>query len=119
MRQDEHQIQCAIVDWFSLQYPALDLNFYANANGGHRHILTAVKLKREGVKSGVADLFLAVPNKYHHGLYIEVKTLKGVLSDKQKAFRNAVLAQDYAYAVVRSLDRFIELIKNYFDDAKF
>jgi hypothetical protein len=42
-------------------------------NGGHRDPRTAAKLKGQGVKAGVSDLFLPVPRGTMHGLWIELK----------------------------------------------
>lgn len=48
--------------------------------------------KAEGVKAGVADLFLPFPMGRYHGLYIEMKrdvptNIEKLLSDEQKAYR--------------------------------
>jgi hypothetical protein len=37
-------------------------------------------------------------------LFLELKSLKGRLSPAQEAFRDAVLAQGFGWALVRSLD---------------
>jgi hypothetical protein len=116
----EHHIQCACVRWFSMQYPQYDSLLYAIGNGGKRSAITGAIMKREGVKKGVADLFLSVAQYYfvnnehgHPGLYIEVKAPKGVQSDSQKAFEAAVTAQGYKYVIVRSLDEFMEVVNEY------
>ncbi len=62
--------------WAALQtttLPELALLF-AVPNGGHRHPATGAKLKAEGVKPGVPDLWLPVPRNLFHGLVIELKT---------------------------------------------
>lgn len=54
--------------------------------------------KAEGVKPGVADVFLPYPMQSHHGLYIEMKKpKKGVIGDKQEEFRNYCLSVGYAH----------------------
>lgn len=80
----ESQEQIALFDWARLNeeiIPELKL-LHAIPNGGKRHITTAVRLKREGVKSGVPDMFLPVPKEIidesfvsetFYGLYIEMK----------------------------------------------
>ena len=71
----EHGHQCAIFAWAAQnydKYPQLRLMF-AIPNGGYRNAATAGRLKAEGVKSGVADIFLPYPKKYVHGLFIELK----------------------------------------------
>lgn len=53
-------------------------------NGGKRDKVTAKKrLKAEGVKPGVPDVFLPVARKGFHGLYIEMKWGENVPSDEQ------------------------------------
>ena len=74
----EHEEQCAFVQWFELKYK--DVFIYAIPNGGARNIVVAMKLKKEGVKKGVPDLF--IPD---WRLYIEMKkSMGGVLSKDQK-----------------------------------
>jgi hypothetical protein len=48
---------------------------FAIPNGGKRNIREAARFKRQGVRAGVSDLFLAVPLFQHRwgGLFIEMK----------------------------------------------
>lgn len=73
----EHEEQKLLVDIFHLKYKGVLI--HAIANGGHRHIAVAVKLKAEGVLSGIPDLYIPAWN-----LWIEVKTTTGKLSHAQK-----------------------------------
>lgn len=54
-----------------------------------------------GVHSGFADLIIICDGRV---LLLELKSLKGKLSPAQEAFRDAVLAQGFGWAQVRSLD---------------
>lgn len=75
----EHAEQVALVDWCAWQAnrdPRFGLLF-AIPNGGARDRITAAKLKREGVKPGVADLMLPVAAAGYHGLFIEMKRQDG------------------------------------------
>jgi hypothetical protein len=54
-----------------------------------------------GVHPGFADLMLLCAGRV---LFLELKSLKGRLSPAQEAFRDAVLAQGFDWALVRSLD---------------
>ena len=99
MKQNEHEEQKKLFQWAKAQsgkYPQLKMMF-AIPNGGHRHIVTATKLKAEGVKSGVPDIFLAVPNKDYSGLFIEMKSAKGKVSDNQEEW--IIRLCDIGYAV--------------------
>jgi hypothetical protein len=95
----EHQEQAALIEWcerLSGRYPDLALLF-AIPNGGHRHPAVAAKLKAEGVKPGVPDLFLACPNWMGRraGLFIEMKRPGGRLSAAQLAWHERLENQDY------------------------
>lgn len=110
----EHAHQTALMIWASLpetrqRYPELGL-LYAIPNGGTRDRITAGRLRAEGVKSGVPDLCLPVARHGVHGLYIELKrppiksvTLTGrkmgVVSDNQKKWIAALLAEGYGALV--------------------
>ena len=52
-------------------------------------------LKRMGVKSGVADLFIAIPSKGYNGLFIELKVGCNKLSDNQCEFLERMLSKGY------------------------
>ena len=54
-----------------------------------------------GVHPGFADLLVICDGRV---LFLELKSLKGRLSPAQEAFRDAVLAQGFGWALVRSLD---------------
>jgi hypothetical protein len=54
-----------------------------------------------GLYPGFADLMLLCQGRV---LFLELKSLKGRLSPAQEAFRDAVLAQGFGWALVRSLD---------------
>ena len=54
-----------------------------------------------GVHPGFADLMLLCEGRI---LFLELKSPKGRLNPAQEAFRDAVLAQGFGWALVRSLD---------------
>lgn len=80
--------------------PELRLMYHI-PNGGSRHIAEAVKLKRMGVKRGVADYHLPVPRSGYASLYIEFKSAKGKLSPEQDAFAEAVTKEGNLYVIAR------------------
>ena len=113
MKNEESKLQSACVQWFRLQYPSVARLLFAIPNGGSRNPATGSILKREGVVPGVADLMLAIPSQGEPGLFIEMKTPTGRQSKSQAEFMLCVTAQGYRYRIVRSLDEFIETIKDY------
>ena len=75
----ESDEQQALFDWadkLCFRYPELAL-LYHIPNEGKRSKTVGARLKREGMKSGVPDIHLPVPNEKYHSLYIELKRRKG------------------------------------------
>lgn len=75
-------------------YPELRWLF-AIPNGGLRNFKVAAKLKAEGVKAGVWDLFLPVPRGKFCGLFIEMKFGDNKLTSEQKEFQSFIQGQGY------------------------
>lgn len=113
---EEHDLQCACVNWFNLQYPNMRLNLFAVPNGGRRDKVTGARLKAEGVRPGVADLILLKQRHGYGALLIEMKTSKGVLSQLQRIWRNHVSLDGYKYVVCRSVQDFINEINDYLNE---
>lgn len=109
----EHQEQVAVIQWFRLQYKQYANYLWAIPNGGVRHIGTAVKLKREGVISGVPDLFLMIPKAGWHGMFIEMKIKGGKVTDNQKQFMGMATLMGYQAVVCWSFDEAKQAITNY------
>lgn len=85
-------------------------------NGGYRTATTARKMRAEGVQAGVPDLFLALPRKGQHGLWIEMKNGKaGRVSELQNEMIARLQAEGYACVVCRTQEEFIKTIMNYMD----
>lgn len=114
----EHEIQAAFFDYINHKYPFPEYPIFAIPNGGARHIVTALKMKREGVKRGVCDIFVAIPNATHYGLFLETKNLKGRLSVEQMQFLCEVAKRGYAAEVFYTLDDGIKILDNYLSTAK-
>lgn len=105
----EHQIQCAVIDFCALK----GIPIFAIPNGGFRHITTAKKLQREGVKSGVPDLFIPVIRPQYGGMFLEMKRKGGKLSDVQKFWLNQLEEEGYRVKVAFSVDEAIKAIEEY------
>lgn len=75
----EYDEQSALIEWADLaskRYPELKWLHSIN-NGAYVSIGVAVKLKRAGTRRGVPDLSLPVARGGYHGLYVEMKRVKG------------------------------------------
>lgn len=113
--QSEHQIQVNLMKWCELMrhtYPELSLMF-AIPNGGLRNKIVASKLKAEGARAGVPDLFLPSPKGEYHGLFIEMKSLKGVTRPNQREWLAKLGKQGYACVVCKGYDAAVEAIEEY------
>jgi hypothetical protein len=90
-----------MLEWNLARYPALKW-IHAIPNGGFRNKATAGKMKAEGVKPGVSDIFVPIPANGYHGLYIEFKAGKNTLSPVQKEFRDFVISRGYSFYLAYS-----------------
>jgi len=84
-------------------------------NGGKRSKREAARLKKEGVKAGVSDLFFAYPTTRYHGLWIEFKTDRAgsVLRENQQDWLAKMKRLEYQYAVPTSVTQAIDIIEVY------
>ncbi len=113
MKHLESRLQINCVKWFRLAYRQWANHLIHVPNGGSRDLRTAQRLKAEGVLPGVSDLVLFIPNKTHHGLFIELKIKPNKQSTHQKEWEKLVTAMNYAYVVVYSFDDFKLQIEAY------
>jgi hypothetical protein len=99
----ESQHQTLLFKWAEAsvrQFPVLAL-LHAIPNGGKRDPRTGARMKREGVKPGVPDMFLPVRIKNANGLYIELKKDGGRLSSHQKWWIQELRQQGFCVFVAR------------------
>lgn len=113
MKDAEHKEQCALIKWFDMQYPAYKGRLFAIPNGGHRHIRVAAKLKAEGVRAGVPDLFLPIQAKGFGGLFIELKAKNGRPTEKQLDWLEYLSGEGYLTALCMGSQAAIDTIKSY------
>ena len=103
--KSEHYEQREFVSWFRKTYPGVRI--FAIPNGGWRSRITAAKLKAEGASPGVPDLFIPA-----WLVWIEMKRSKGgVLSDKQKDWRQYLLSIGHTFILANGKEQAIEAIK--------
>ena len=81
---------------------APDLCVYAVPNGGYRNPREAKKLKDMGVKPGVADIAMILPDG--RAAFIELKVGKNRQTDTQIAFQADCERLNAPYAVCRSIE---------------
>jgi hypothetical protein len=113
---EESRSQTDLIVWWHTAHKDFgipEMLLYSIPNGGWRDPVGAKILKREGQRNGVSDLFLAVPRCEYHGLYVEMKAAKGVVSKEQEEFLKHVTAQGYEAKVCRSYDEAVKEIEGY------
>lgn len=117
----EAQEQKMLFEWVfyqSYKYPELKLCHHI-PNGGSRNKIEAAKLKAQGVKPGVPDICLPVPNGEYHGLYIELKRRDGGhVSENQKAWLSALKACGYKAEICKGADEAVSMIEDYLNIRK-
>jgi hypothetical protein len=110
----EAEIQSEFFRVFPLLFPSIPNKLlFAVPNGGSRNVKEAANLKRQGVKSGVADVLLLVPSKQYAFLCLEFKTDKGKQSEHQEEFERQVNSVFGKYVVVRSVEEAVMEVTEY------
>lgn len=89
---------------------------YATPNAGNRRKGAAGRLKAEGMKPGISDLFVAFPVGRFHGCYIEMKRIDGgKLSREQDVWIRDSLALGYMAACCHGADEAQAVWRDYVD----
>jgi hypothetical protein len=100
----EHAEQQAFFAWLNfMQYHGVHpmaRMAYAVPNGGKRDMITASRLKAEGVKPGVPDVCYPVPLHGFHSLYLEFKAKGGTVAGDQMDWHLSLRACGHAVCVV-------------------
>lgn len=112
----EHVEQARVVSWARMQarrHPALD-SLFAIPNGSYKTGRSAALFKAEGLRSGVPDLMLPWPAGGHHGLFLEMKRVRGgTVSKAQREWLQRLSASGYRAEVCRGADQAIALLREY------
>lgn len=108
--------QATLFHWAEMQtwkHPELSLMFHV-PNGGKRSATEAARMQKEGVKAGVPDIFLPVPRGEYHGMWIEMKRIKGGrVSEEQQKWHDALRAQGYAVNVCKGWQEAADCLEEY------
>lgn len=112
----EHQIQSEYFDKLKNipEVPELDFIF-AIPNGGKRNIVTAMKMKKEGVKRGVPDIMIPIVKNNSPGMFLETKTPEGTESKYQIRYRKFLLSQGYQHKICRSAKELLDTTLDYLE----
>jgi hypothetical protein len=107
MSHPEAVEQTALMQWARLESKAHpDLAFLFHIPNGQKltgstlqRQIRGARLKAQGVKAGVPDLFLPVPRFGRHGLFIELKAQGGRVSKEQTAWIDELSQRGYRACV--------------------
>jgi hypothetical protein len=98
----ERTIQCAIVKALRKHCRPSQAFWYAIPNGGKRDVITAARLKAEGVVPGAPDLGFVLPRGL--AAFLEIKASKGRQSEAQEHIERQIESLGGRYAVAHSVD---------------
>lgn len=108
----EGHLQAASYQWWNIYFRTRSV-MYAIPNGGTRHPAEVLGMKAQGLRPGVSDLHLLLPD----GLIvlIEMKNGKKELDPEQKLFKKKVEALGFVYYKVCTCWEFVALMLLIFD----
>ena len=116
----EAEEQMALFQWAQASmglYPELYWLFHV-PNGEKRDKITAAKLARMGVKSGVPDIFLLIPRDGYHGLVVELKRKGGKASPEQMDWLDNQMREGYCVAICEGWETAKDFILKYLRGTK-
>ncbi len=119
LKPSEHHEQVAIIEYWAYackKYKLPEYALYAIPNGGSRHVVEAMNLKKEGVRKGIPDLSLDVSRGTYHGLKIELKVKPNKPSKEQLEVMQYLESAGYACAVCYSATEAIKVLEAYLND---
>lgn len=115
MRHIEDAAQAEVIRWARMRQaaaPELELLYHV-PNGGKRGKLEACRLKAQGVRAGVPDLHLPIARGGYIGLWIEMKTATGRLSEDQRKIIAMLRDEGHRVEVCRSAADAVEVLEDY------
>lgn len=111
MKNEEALSQEAVINYINAQYPGT--LYCASAGGMRTSLRQAIKMKKTGYVKGFPDIFIYEPKGPWHGLAIEMKTAKGVMSQSQKDWQHKLITNNYYACTCKSFDEAKKVIDDY------
>lgn len=103
---DEQKIVCRYLDFLGLDYVHIP-------NEGVRSERTGARLKKIGLQRGFPDLFIIKPCGNYHGLFIEMKSLKGSATKEQREWIVKLNSLGYCAKICKGFDAARKVIDDY------
>ena len=119
----EKDIQISLMAWMSMvkyEGQAVGNLAFAIPNGanlagdGRARAMQMASMKRQGLKPGVPDLFVAIARGAYHGLFIELKRdAKSAVSDDQIKWQKRLRLAGFKAEICRGFDEAQACVKRY------
>ena len=113
----EGEEQAQLIKLFRAAYPEVGLLLIHVPNGGSRkNAYEGWRLKEQGVRAGVSDLFVPGARGGFFGLWIEFKAAPpndAAVSDKQEEWVALMQAQGYAAHICLGVDAALSVLSEY------
>ena len=106
----EHQLQVLVLDYIEQEKATPDIFAFAIANAGQRSLRMGARMKREGLRAGVADLCVVMP--LGRVAWLEMKSDKGRQSLEQKGFEARCKRLGHHYAIAKTFDEAVMFLKH-------
>ena len=116
MKRNEEDEQSTLFQYASYQNEIEWSLLFSIPNGGYRKLKTGIMLKKTGLKPGIPDIMLPVARGGFMGMFIEMKSEKGVVQKNQKAWHILLRAQGYKVDVCRGCSQAVRVIREYLKD---
>lgn len=114
----EKEIQREVFKWAVInydKYPQLRLMF-STQNGLNSNALSVKLAKLTGLKNGVPDICLPIPNGKYHSLWIELKRKGGKAREEQKYFIEQLNFYGNYAVVIDNYNDAVQTIINYLEE---
>lgn len=106
---EEKKSQIAFSRWLK----KTRIRHHHSPNGGKMSNIRGQILKSMGVSAGFPDIFIPIPTLEYHGLFVEMKSKAGKLSDMQREWCTFLKAQKYAVYIAYTTDDAIQCVQDY------
>lgn len=108
-QESEYQHQARLHYWLKKQ----QILHFAPANEGKRSESEMRRLTAVGFTCGVLDVWIMEPRRPYHGLILELKTVKGVISGAQSFWLRELNKRSYKAIVSYSFEESKKLVIDY------
>lgn len=118
----EGQEQAHLLSWFRTTYPEFcELLIHIPNGGSRKNAFEGWRLKQQGVRAGVSDLFLPIARGGFIGLWIEFKAappFDAAVSDSQESWLSLMREQGHQACVCKGVQAAVDVLKNYLGKIK-